>query len=206
MEERCAGSQGALGGPGELHGAGPLRAKRACWTRIPDVLTWARVGLGLVFLSLAFIVRRYPLALLVWLVCLGWLTDALDGFLARVLREEGSSWVGRRDHLVDAFFAACLVICLLGSEYVSGAFGVVFGAIAVFAMLLRSRVLNMTFITAAYLAFILITVQRSTVLGFVLIGYALVAMTVDWKRFKSLVGLYLSGARELIHGKHDGGS
>jgi phosphatidylglycerophosphate synthase len=172
---------------------------------IPDVLTWSRVGLGVLFLILALVVRRYPFVLLVPLVCLGWLTDSLDGTLARALRKGSSSWVGRRDYIVDAFFAACLLIYLLSLRYISGPFGAAFGVVALFAMLLRSRVLNMTFIALVYFTFILISFQRSTLLGGILVVTALVILALDWNRFKDLVRLYLRGAGDLVRGKHDGG-
>jgi phosphatidylglycerophosphate synthase len=165
---------------------------------IPDVLTWSRVGLGVLFLFLAFVVRLYPFVLLVFLVPLGWLTDSLDGILARTLRKGSSSWVGRRDHLVDAFFAACLLICLSTSRYVSGPFGAVFGVVAVISILLRSRVLNMTFISLVYFTFILICFRRSTPLGGILVVTALVTLILDWNRFKDLVRLYLRGAEALV--------
>ena len=170
---------------------------------IPDILTWSRVGIGVLFIVLAFVVRRFSFPLLVWLTCLGWLTDAMDGFLARILRGGTLSWVGERDHIVDGFFALCLLMCLLTSGSISGPFGVVFGIVGFFSLLLRSRVLNMTFITGVYLALILLAFHRSVALGCLMIGFALVVLALEWNRFKHLVRLYLRGAQALVHRRED---
>ena len=173
-------------------------------TVIPDLLTWSRVGIGVLFVVLAFVIRRYPFSLLVWLTCLGWLTDAMDGFLARILRGGTLSWVGERDHVVDGFFALCLLMCLLTSGSISGPFGVAFGLVGFFSVLLRSRVLNMTFIAGVYLALILLTFRRSALLGYIVVGFVPIVMALEWGRFKHLVRLYLRGARDLVRGERDG--
>ncbi|MCR4404737.1 MAG: CDP-alcohol phosphatidyltransferase family protein [Candidatus Acetothermia bacterium] len=77
--------------------------------RIPDLLTFARLPLGVV-IALHGLAGRRAAGTVMLLLLLGWSLDFLDGRLARRLKEE-PGWIGEYEILFD------LVLCLGSLAY-----------------------------------------------------------------------------------------
>lgn len=69
--------------------------------RIADGLTWFRAALALVILLVGITQGYDGLELGLTLLVIAWVTDGLDGALARSSGEAGTSWIGAHDPLVD---------------------------------------------------------------------------------------------------------
>jgi cardiolipin synthase len=104
------------------------------WAKnVADGLTAARIGLAVAILGLALFGGADALHLAGWLLLAAWISDVLDGPLARKSGQEGG-WLGSKDLEIDIMVGASALIYLAMAGFISawvavlhlGAWSVVF--------------------------------------------------------------------------------
>ena len=151
---------------------------------IADFLTQARalMALWIVWLGIARGQDALPQVALV--VLLSWITDLLDGPLARRDPNGKESWVGKRDAEADLATSVGLSLYLLLSRYVATWMGL--GALAVTLALWigHSHQLAWPFYALPYAVLVALALQAHVVWGWVLVLYLGGVLIMRWRRLK----------------------
>lgn len=171
--------------------------------QLADLLTGSRVVLALSFVWLAQDHASELLPLAAFLLLASWITDLLDGALAR--RSGGlTSWVGDHDLEIDVLVSLGVLSYLVGTGHLEPAFAVVYLLLwgVIFWRWGWRRDPAMLFQAPIYLWFIIVAMQEAPEAGRWLIGYAVAVVIVTWPRFpREVVPNFLSGMSKLMRGK-----
>ncbi|MFZ1238299.1 MAG: CDP-alcohol phosphatidyltransferase family protein, partial [Anaerolineae bacterium] len=71
---------------------------------IPDLLTASRLLLAALIVALGVARGRDAVAMALILAMVAWISDNLDGFMARRIPNRQPSWLGRHEFAVDVVF------------------------------------------------------------------------------------------------------
>jgi hypothetical protein len=149
---------------------------------LADLLTVSRALLAVCLAGLGMTRGAEALPTVVLTVIISWLTDVLDGPLARRDPDRRITWVGERDAEVDLTTSLGVVAYLVLSGYLAGWLG----AVLVLAMLglwvLHSHQLAWPFYALPYAILILIALQDVPLFGWLAVGYLVVTLVVCWPR------------------------
>jgi len=160
---------------------------------LADILTLMRVPLGLVVVYAGATGGEAALPHVVWISLLAWTADSVDGHLRRASAKP-TGWVGRHDLTIDVFFNACVAAFLALAGYVSaGLFSLWMGTLGLLSLKIRSR--SGTIITEGF-AILMLIIQafgRALALGGAVIGWGILALTLDRKRFTYRLELFRHG-------------
>jgi cardiolipin synthase len=170
--------------------------------QLADLLTASRIVLALMFVWLARGSAAELLPLASILLLTSWVSDLLDGALAR--RSGGmTSWVGDHDLEVDVLVSLGVLAYLVGADYLEPAFAATY--LLLWALIFWrwgwNRDPAMLFQAPIYLWFIIIAMQAAPDAGRWLIGYIVVVVVVTWPRFpREVVPGFLAGMSKLMRG------
>jgi hypothetical protein len=169
--------------------------------RVADALTVTRSVLAvcLVWLGFSQGAAGFPLAVIVLLAA--WMTDVLDGPLARRSGMKAQTWVGAHDIFVDTAMGVATLIYLQRSGFVDGRVAIAYLLIwaVVFWRLKRlPKAFGALFQGPVYLWFIWISLQQAPKVGLLLVLYGVVYIAFTWKQ---LVHRLIP---EFFHGLHGG--
>ncbi len=171
--------------------------------RLADLLTGSRVLFALIFAWLGLTGARESLALAGFIILASWITDLLDGPLARQSRAE-PTWIGDHDLEVDATVSVGVLVYLVGVGFLEPAYALAYALLCVLifwrwgwrrdpVMLLQAPI---------YLWFILIAVRNVPQIGWWLAAYPVVAIVVTWPRFpREIVPNFIAGMKRTRRGK-----
>lgn len=173
------------------------RARRpglgAPWARLTaaDLLTASRIPAAAVLLA-----ARPRAGIAVVIVAWAWVSDALDGPLAR--SAGGAGRLGRVDHLVDAAVGVAIAWYLGAVGFLpAGPSRVVAGALVVVWLLTGVFQLQMLLQALAYGAFVWWAVVTPAPAWWLLPLVALAILAAEWRRFaEELVPRFLFGWRD----------
>jgi phosphatidylglycerophosphate synthase len=166
-------------------------------TRIPDLLTLSRAGLGFALAGTAVIGDSVTIWRDVWLLVLAWTTDIFDGHLARAFRVSGKSWLGSKDVFIDMFFSTTVLFYLTVTGLLPAVLALVY--LAVWAGLFLKwgflPMLAQVFQNPIYAAFVYFAVVAQPLIIIGLMLWALMSMIFFWRRALTLLqnGLHTLG-------------
>ncbi len=172
---------------------------------IADTLTAGRFLLALVIFWLGLEVGQSALPTVTLVLVLGWVSDLLDGALARRALKRRHTWLGDNDLSVDVCVALGLLYYLTLSRYVSPAVALSYVLIAgALIWHFRSRALAMAAQAPVYVILLYLALRDARPYGALAVGYILLVTIVTWPRFpKTVVPEFLKGMQELGGGDED---
>ena len=165
--------------------------------RAADFLTFARLAIGLFLAYLG--VQKAPVSpASLRLVLLGWITDSLDGPLARASRT-APSWLGEKDGWIDLLFASGLLFHLARDGYVGP--WLLFAQFLLLAayLLLRVDFFSMTYMASVWFLAILSAWHMDFRLFAGICLYLAGLLLLSWGRFMAQVRLYFSSLHRFLH-------
>ena len=166
---------------------------------IADTLTAGRFLLALAIVWLGLRIGRPALPTVTLALVLGWISDLLDGALARRALNQRHTWLGDNDLGVDV----CVALGLLGYLSLSG---YVSPAIASSYVLLtgaliwrfRSRALAMAAQAPVYAILLYLALRDAPTYGALAVSWIVLTVIVTWPRFpETAIPEFLQGMREL---------
>lgn len=169
--------------------------------QVADILTLMRASLVVpfVWLGLAQGVRGLPAA--IWLLLFSWISDALDGPVARRSRVQCQTWVGDHDLEADMLVSAGLLIYMLASGFVNLWIGGVYALIwsLVFIRIGVLRTLGMLFQAPIYGWFLWIAWRYAPAQGLWLVAWIAVLVLITWPLFpREVVPDFLNGMKVIL--------
>ncbi len=168
---------------------------------IADGLTLLRSLLGVALAGLST-AGKNTLSMAVLLVLSAWISDFLDGPLARHDTDHSVTWIGRHDLEADMTAAGGTWIYLWGSGLIG--FPLLLGVSLVsMALLVWTRSIHVTsaFMAISYGTFLGISLRDVPSSGALLIGWLIFLVIVTWPRFLHKADEFLKGMRDLFQMK-----
>jgi cardiolipin synthase len=172
---------------------------------LADTLTVSRVLLGLFILWLGVTGGRDALSVATTLLILAWLTDLLDGAVARRDRSGRQTWVGEHDLQADMSVGLGVLGYLTFAGFLPPWAGVSYLLIsAVLLWITRSGAVGMAVQALPYGLMLYLAMRHAPLVGSVAIAYLLSVVIVTWPRFpKQTVPSFLRGMRDLGKGRNE---
>lgn len=165
-----------------------------------DILTGLRVALAFALPILGAIYGADALILAIWILLFSWITDALDGPLARRSSRKYHTWIGDNDLGVDMTVAFGLLIYMLLAGYVTPTLALIY-ILAWGTYFLRIGVppsMGMLAQAPVYLFFIWVAMIEAPDLGYWLIVYPVVITAITWPRFpQEVIPDFLNGMKNV---------
>ena len=146
-------------------------------TVVADGLTVLRLVIAIVLIPAAW---SLSLGLSAWLLSVAWMTDVLDGRLARGVGEEGR--MGRWDLTADTAVGAGLLVGLAGSGEIPAWFAVAVVVILGTLFLFGNFAASMLLQVAGYASLIALLWSRRPSLWWVPPATAVLIAIIDWRR------------------------
>ncbi len=165
-----------------------------------DLLSASRALIALSLIVLARFAAAQLLALAALLLLASWITDTLDGPLARRAHDQGS-WIGKHDLELDALVSLGVLAYLVGAQFLAPSYALIYLALWTVATIRWGwkRDPAMLFQAPIYLWFILVAVREAPEIGRWLVIYPLAAVVVTWPRFpRQIVPDFLAGMGKLM--------
>ena len=168
--------------------------------RLADLLTMSRFFLSLSIMALGVWGGEKTLPTVVMIALLAWMTDTLDGPLARRARPRRTSWIGDQDFPVDAFMVVALLSYLTAINVVPWRMAFAYLVVAtVAAWWLRQQAVAMAFMAPVDAIFLYTGWQRAPTETLLVLVYLAACMVWDWHRFWDVVGIFIDGMRRVLH-------
>ena len=160
----------------------PLRLQHTKF--LADLLTVSRAFLGVCLAGLGLVwgVEALPTAILT--VILSWLTDLLDGPLARHDPDPRLTWIGEHDAEADLSVSLGVAAYLVLSGYLPAWMGGAVVLITLGLWVLHSHQLAWPFYALPYVILGVLAFQEAPPFGWLAVGYLLVTLAVRWRRLK----------------------
>jgi hypothetical protein len=152
---------------------------------IADFLTTIRFFIGTIFIYLGFYVGKKAFPFTIFLTILGWLSDVLDGALARASKVKYKTFIGEHDFHVDFIFSFSLLIYLVLSGFVS--FIIIFIYLITAYLERKSfpeKEIN-SFLAIPYAFTIYNALRYFLPLGLMIIIFLIFLLIFSWNRFVS---------------------
>jgi len=172
---------------------------------VADLITSTRGLLGFVMIWLGLTQGEAALPIVIPMMILCWSGDFFDGMLARSSRHPRKSYIGSHDVQVDLFVSICLGIYMLLAGLVNIPLGVWYciGWAVIFWWFGMDRNLLMLAQTPIYLYFILIGLRDYPTLGYLMVIWVLLALTILRQRFfQDVVPTFIKSMKSLWSHKH----
>ena len=168
--------------------------------QVADFLTVLRVVLAFSypFIGLTYGADALPLA--IWILLTSWVTDALDGPLARRSSRQYHTWIGDNDLGVDMTVSLGLLIYMILSGYVSPLLGVFYMLLwgAYFLRFGIPRSMGMLMQAPIYFFFVWVAMTEMPNPGYLLVVYPFLITAITWPRFpKEIVPGFLEGMKQI---------
>lgn len=174
--------------------------------RIADIVTFGRLGLGIVLVWLGLSGGAQALPLAAWLMILAWTADSLDGPLARRSQVHYATWIGEHDLWVDMAVATGLLVFMLAGGFVDPSVAMVYLLIWALAFWRWGvpRELGEIYQAPIYAWFIYTALISAPSSGWLLIGWILIAVVITWPKFpRVIVPAFLEGMRQMLVSQHE---
>ncbi len=168
---------------------------------VGDLITASRGILALIIAWLGLTQQAQALPLVIFLMLLDWTGDFVDGTIAKRSRHPRRTRIGDSDVYIDLLVSIGLGIFMVSAGYVSLMVGI--GYTLLWMLILWRFGLDKNLIMLAqtfiYLWFIVIAIQSLPTLGYWLVIWVAIALTINWRRFShEIVPKFISGVRDLV--------
>ena len=152
--------------------------------RLADLLTASRVLIALILAWLGIAGARESLALAGFLLLASWITDLLDGPLARQ-SEADPTWIGDHDLEIDVLVSLGVLAYLVGTGFLDATYAAVYILLWVVISWRWGwhRDPAMLFQAPIYLWFIVVSMRYAPQAGWWLIAYVAMVVVITWPRF-----------------------
>ncbi len=151
---------------------------------LADLLTVGRALLGFCLAGLGWVRGAEALPTAVLTVILSWLTDLLDGPLARHAPDPRTTWIGEHDAEADLSVSLGVAAYLVLSGYLPAWMG---GALVLMILglwILHSHQLAWPFYALPYVVLGVTAFREAPLFGWLAVGYLLATLAVRWRRLK----------------------
>ena len=172
---------------------------------VGDLITASRGIVGLIIIWLALTQGKDALPAIVFLMLLDWTGDFVDGTIAHRSRNPRHTRIGDSDIYIDLFVSICLGIFLVNAGFVGFTIG--FWYAVGWMLLLRRFGLDKNLLmlaqTPIYLWFIITALKILPTMGYWMVIWVAVALTINWRRFsKDIVPKFIHGIASMLRGRH----
>lgn len=170
--------------------------------QVADFFTLFRALLAPALMLLGYIRGGAGLPMASWLLIASWMSDSLDGPLARRSRIKYRTWLGDHDLEVDMWASFGLMIYMLLAGYLA------WQMVAIYIMLWAiifgrwgmQRSLGMLFQAPIYGWFIYLALHFAPQAGFWVVGWIIAVVIITWPRFpEEVVPGFLQGMQAVVH-------
>lgn len=155
---------------------------------LADTLTVTRVILGLGIAGLGWAQGKSALPTVVCAVIVSWLTDLLDGPLARRDEAWRATWVGEHDAEADLAISLGIAAYLVLSGYLAALIGEGLVLTILLLWCLHSHQLAWPFYALPYVLLLRAALREAPVLGWLIVAYLGMTLLLRWRR---LIGEFL---------------
>jgi phosphatidylglycerophosphate synthase len=149
---------------------------------IADFLTLFRFFLGLVIAVLGYLRSSEGLQAAILLVLLSWLTDIVDGRLARRDPDAQDTWLGRHEAEADLSTSLGVTVYLVFSGYIPIWFGVLIVFVLPAVWLLHSHQLAWPLYALPYAILLIVAFDGTPALAWLMVAYLLVTLVIQFPR------------------------
>jgi phosphatidylglycerophosphate synthase len=176
---------------------------------VADLLTVARAVLGVCIAGLGWLRGRCALPTVVGAVIISWLTDLVDGPLARRDKTGRASWIGEHDAEADLAVSLGVAAYLVLAGYLAAWLGAGLVVVTLLLWGFHSHQLAWPSYAAPYALLIRAALREAPALGWVAVIYLIATLTVRWRRlagefvpqfFAALASLRLADHRDKRQG------
>ncbi|MGD1996102.1 MAG: hypothetical protein PVH62_04935 [Anaerolineae bacterium] len=150
---------------------------------LADLLTVGRALLGLCIAGLGGLrggAEDLPLA--VGAVIVSWLTDLLDGPLARRDPDLHTNWIGEHDAEADLTVSLGVAAYLVLSGYMVAWLGALVVLVVLALWIFHSHQLAWPFYALPYLILVIVAFRDAPLFAWLAVGYLAVTLVVHWER------------------------
>ena len=152
---------------------------------VADLLTKLRVILAVYITWLGISRGPAGLAKVVVAVIASWITDILDGPLARRDPRGRQTWIGEHDAEADLATSIGLSIYLILCGHMPSCLGILLLIVMVGLWVLHSHQLAWPFYAIPYVVLVFVASKAEPLLGWALLLYLAGALVVHWRRLKT---------------------
>lgn len=151
---------------------------------IADILTAGRAILGLLLIYTGILYKADGLAFATVTLLSAWITDILDGPIARRDTREITTWIGEHDLEADLIVALGVWFYLGLAGFISPIWIITYLVLAIMAMFItRSIYIGWLVQVIPYGSMIVVSVMFARPYGIVIITYLLFILVLTWPRF-----------------------
>jgi len=157
--------------------------------QLADLLTLSRALLIIPLVWIGLFEKEYGLLAAVLLLLFSWVSDVLDGPIARRSREKSQTWIGDHDLEADILVSVGLLVFKLLGGYLPLWIGACYALLwsINFLRIGTQRTLGMLLQAPINAFFIIITLQYEPEAGSWLVGVILLVLIGTWPRFPNEV-------------------
>ena len=164
--------------------------------KLADLLTASRAIIAAIIVALGF-VGPEVLEFVILLIIIGWTTDIFDGRLARRYQKQ-ATWVGEREFRFDMLMVFSSLCYLVTAGFIPFIPAAIYIAIAAaFIAYFRSKSITMSFACPLAALPIIVAYFNAPRAAFVFITWIILALILDWRRFKQVVRTFIQNAKAL---------
>ena len=149
---------------------------------LADLLTLSRALLALCIAGLALAGSRDTVAAAMVGVIVSWLTDLLDGPLARRDPDPETTWIGEHDAEADLSTSLGVTAYLVLSGHLPGWLGGLLVLVTLGLWVLHSHQLAWPFYAVPYVLLVFIALQEAPLFGWLAVGYLLITLMIRRRR------------------------
>jgi len=162
--------------------------------RLADLLTLSRFFFSLGIMALGVWGGEETLPAVVMIALLAWMTDTLDGPLARRARPRRTTWIGEQDFPIDVFMVVALLSYLTAINAVPWQVALVYLLLAAAGIWwLREQAITLAFMAPVDAVFLYTGWQRAPTETRWVFLYLAVTLVLDWHRFCYMVSVFING-------------
>jgi phosphatidylglycerophosphate synthase len=167
--------------------------------QIADLLTGLRVALAFAYPIIGLTHGADALPLAIWILLSSWITDVLDGPLARRSSRQYNTWIGDNDLGVDMTVSFGLLIYMILSGLVTTFLGIIY--IVIWGMYFwrfgLPRSMGMLVQAPIYFFFMWIAMIEAPDPGYWLLVYPVLITAITWPRFpQEIIPEFLDGMKQ----------
>ncbi len=175
---------------------------------LADLLTLTRAMLALCIAGLGLIERDNTVSLAVTGVIVSWLTDLLDGPLARHDPDPETTWIGEHDAEADLSTSLGVTAYLVLSGRLPGWIGTLLVLITLGLWVFHSHQLAWPFYAVPYVLLVFFAFREAPLFGWLAVAYLVATLVVRWRRlwgeflpefFGAVRSLWAKGGQAVDH-------
>jgi phosphatidylglycerophosphate synthase len=161
---------------------------------IADVLTVTRLFMGFLIVICAFFAEKSLLSLVVALTLIGWTTDIFDGRMARLDPSNRKTLIGAMDFAIDLTLIYSGLLYFIAAGFVPFWPFLFYAIYAAIIGIIWTKKSVMMAVAAPMAAMpIVFSFTDTPVWGWVFLGWIILALIVNWSRFKEEIREFIQG-------------